>query len=540
MPWVRLRLEEDSQAVDGPGSTGEITVCTDHLALGYLGNDELTRERFLARPDGRWYRTGDRAVIRADGTLAFAGRVETTVKIRGRLVDPVAVEQTLLSMPGIEAACVVPFRAATGDPRLAAFAAGGPWDAAAVREYLASELNDYMRPAFVEVMTELPLMANGKVDRQGLTRHAEQGTRADDDEGSSALERALVQVFQDVLGIGRVSRHDDFFVLGADSLATVELIEVIRARLDLELDPATVVEEPTPQGLARVLAKGRPRPGRLARASTGPAHRRPVAYFPGGGGGSLDRIHALVRAMSPRESWIVVPRGFNGRERPDRTITAQARTAATDLLGLSGGGPPAALIGHSAGGVVALESARWMAADGAPSPVVILLDSAVFGRDDSALNRRTHHLKAATRSRRTGRGAATWISTAVSLGAAWARRGYLASTAGLVPRTGLAQHDAFVAVRSIALDRYRLLPYSGPVVLVRATDRSQDRVADERPDLGWRDVLTGPFTIIDVPGDHLSMLREFLPASASVIADVLSRLDDQGSAQGQAFPEPGS
>jgi non-ribosomal peptide synthetase component F len=162
-----------------PGVLGEIHLSGDGLAWGYLGHAALTAERFVPNPDPRYpgermYRTGDLGHVAADGTLVFRGRADHLVKVRGFRVELGEVEARLLAHDEVADAVVVPHESATG-VRLVAVVALGPGRATTARTlsaFAADHLPDYMVPTVWRRVDALPVTANGKVDRRGLTASA--------------------------------------------------------------------------------------------------------------------------------------------------------------------------------------------------------------------------------------------------------------------------------------------------------------------------------------------------------------------------------
>ncbi|MEU5320313.1 amino acid adenylation domain-containing protein [Streptomyces sp. NPDC021056] len=217
------------------GTVGELYVAGGGVARGYRNRPELSAERFLedpfAAPGARMYRTGDLVRVLPDGQLAYVGRADHQVKIRGYRIEPGEIETALRALPGVADTAVVA-RRDDGAARLVAHVVtpeGRPLDAPALRERLRLTLPEYMVPALFVRHERLPLTANGKVDRAALTAVRPAST------GGSAYvapqgvtERALAEVFGQVLSVERVSRTDNFFDLGGDSILALRLVGVGR------------------------------------------------------------------------------------------------------------------------------------------------------------------------------------------------------------------------------------------------------------------------------------------------------------------------
>jgi len=232
------------------GVTGELYVAGAGPARGYLGRRGLTAERFVAdpfAPGERMYRTGDLAYWTDEGELVFAGRADDQVKIRGHRVEPGEVEAVLAEQPGVDQSVVV-----ARDGRLIGYVvSAGDVDPARLRDQVARVLPEYMVPAEVIALTALPVTANGKVDREALP-DPDFGERVSDREPRTEVERALCELFAEVLGLERVGVDDSFFELGGDSIHSVKL--AARAlRAGMAFGVAEVFEHRTPAGLAAIV-----------------------------------------------------------------------------------------------------------------------------------------------------------------------------------------------------------------------------------------------------------------------------------------------
>ncbi|MGW6447414.1 amino acid adenylation domain-containing protein [Lentzea sp. NPDC055074] len=250
-----------------PGVAAEIYLAGDGLAHGYLNRPGTTAERFVARADGRMYRTGDVGRWRPDGTVEFLGRADDQVKIRGYRVEPGEVEAALLGHPDVERAAVEVRADGSTGKRLVAYVVG---KADGLREYLAERLPDYMVPAAVVVLDAFPLTPNGKLDRRALPEPDRVQTRGR--APRTARQEVLCGIFADLLGAGEVSLDDDFFALGGHSLLAARLVAKARTAFGVEMALRDVFDRPTPAALdalldslghARRTVERRPRPARM-------------------------------------------------------------------------------------------------------------------------------------------------------------------------------------------------------------------------------------------------------------------------------------
>jgi amino acid adenylation domain-containing protein len=235
-----LSEKEELQPI---GVTGEICIGGAGLARGYLNQEELTNEKFIASPfkEGeRLYKTGDLGRWLADGNIEFIGRKDDQVKIRGYRIELGEIKNVLESFSGIASTVVLAKSNKEGDKTLIAFyTAKESISTSQLRNYLNSKLPAYYIPSFFVQLDELPLTSSGKVNKLYLQSLSLNGIQNDNFiPPSSILEIAIASIWKEVLSIETMSIYDDFFRLGGNSLMIFNVISLIKAKIGVELHVA--------------------------------------------------------------------------------------------------------------------------------------------------------------------------------------------------------------------------------------------------------------------------------------------------------------
>ncbi|XVQ07089.1 amino acid adenylation domain-containing protein [Spirillospora sp. CA-255316] len=242
------------------GTPGHLYIGGVQVARCYHARPGLTAERFVPDPYGppgsRLYGTGDLARLRSDGAIEFLGRIDHQVKVRGHRIELGEIETALARATGIVEALVTVREDAQGGHRLVAYLVGNETMLPQVREEMRRLLPDYMLPSAYVFLGELPLSANGKLDRSALP--APDTAAALDDTAFVAprteVEEVLAEIWREVLAVERVGAHDDFFALGGYSLLATQVVTRIRQRLAVRVPLRELFAAPTIAGLAAAVA----------------------------------------------------------------------------------------------------------------------------------------------------------------------------------------------------------------------------------------------------------------------------------------------
>ena len=256
------------------GVMGEIYIGGAGIARGYLNRPELTSKKFIPNPfsedpEARLYKTGDLGSWNTDGTLNYLGRNDDQVKIRGFRIELGEIESRLQSQENVQDALVMAYD--EGDhKKLVAYLTSElnakvtsvdgleeTLDLELIRSSLKASLPEYMIPSEMIVLDEFPLTSNGKIDRKALPAPDGSGlSRKAFEAPEGELEQTLAEIWQDLLKIKKVGRHDNFFDLGGHSLLAVQLVSRIEQGLSKTLSLKSLFDQPVLLDIANELAKG--------------------------------------------------------------------------------------------------------------------------------------------------------------------------------------------------------------------------------------------------------------------------------------------
>jgi amino acid adenylation domain-containing protein len=267
-----LYVLDKHQQIVPIGVVGELYIGGPGVARGYWNRPALTAERFVPnpytdRPGGRMYRTGDLVRWCADGQLAYVGRADHQVKVRGFRIELDEIAAVLNRREDILESIVV-VRGAATDPRLAAYVVprnGICPTRDQLYDYLQQRLPRYMVPAEIAVMDQLPKTLNGKIDRKALPTGSEicrpQLPPRND------VEARIAAIWAEVLNVGSVGVEDDLFLIGGHSLLAIKIKARVEQQFQVGIPIRRIFECPTVAGMARIVQSG-------MTSSLGPAIRR--------------------------------------------------------------------------------------------------------------------------------------------------------------------------------------------------------------------------------------------------------------------------
>ncbi|HEY6376807.1 MAG TPA: amino acid adenylation domain-containing protein, partial [Edaphobacter sp.] len=513
------------------GVTGELYIGGDGLARGYLNRPELTAEKFVADPfrtgEKRMYRTGDLVRYRADGNIEWLGRIDHQVKIRGYRIELGEIEAILKEQPEIKQAVVIAREYKPGDKRLVAYLVAANSTVPTtleLRARLKRLLPDYMLPTAYVFLDQIPISPNGKIDRQALPLSAEtQPLQADTYIAPrSTLEKMLVGIWAEVLGVQQIGLDDDFFDLGGHSLVGVRLLAKIKRTYQVNLELAVLFEARTVRQFAEIIRKlkqpasAEQKPWSTLVPIQPNGSRIPFFCVHGVGGGVLN-YEAIARALGPDQPFYAFRSLLLTQE--DIRETSIEELASTYIKEMRSFFPqgPYLIGGGSYGGIVAFEMAQQLYAQGAEPALLVLFDTSAPG---SVQRVGTTEKLRGFGQRLRDQGVPYLVRKAVLKGDDWRQRlvkrgrdvaSYCHRLAGSDLPVRLRYYQVQEAhLRTMA--RYNIQKYPGKITLMRAVERGYLGMellgTREDPVLGWGALAGGGLEIHDVPGEHGNVLNE--------------------------------
>lgn len=511
------------------GERGELYLAGPGLSPGYLGQPQLTRERFPELRGERVYRTGDHAYWDERGELVFAGRDDEQVKVRGHRVELPEIEQALLRVSGAEHAVVLAVRTGSGDVRLRAFLESRErLDPEQIGQALARELPAPMIPAEIAVLPHLPRTASGKVDRPALAARAPNQRRTAYVAPRGALEKALAKHFSDLLGVAHVGRDDDFFALGGHSLLVVRLVHRLRTELGADVRVGNVFERPRLSQLAAALE--RPAEAGLVCLRAGDSAHTPL-FCVHESFGDVHHYFALLPGLPEPKPVYGIP--LSSQDVPDGARIETLAAAYCAMLRAHQPHGPYELCGYSLGGVLAHAMASQLEAAGERVRFLGLFDAtlalgvaelswpelmAALGQelvaeDAARLQSLPEPALASLREAVQGRGVVEQLRAALF---EWAPAHGLALSA---PAEVLRATLSAMRNARLLLDGYRPPTINADLELFAAEDSiARDPHLAER----WRAVSRGELRLHIVQGDHDDMLGQ--PQLLEALAVAVSRV----------------
>lgn len=370
------------------GVPGELHIGGDGVARGYLNRTDLTEDRFVANTfahdsrQSRMYRTGDSVRYNEDGNLEYLGRLDNQVKIRGYRIELGEIEAVLSTHNQIQQAVVIVREDLPGDLRLVAYIIPTPnvtITATELKPWMTERLPQFMVPSAFVTLDAFPLTPNGKVDRRVLpsptSNHPNNGTQVESDRApANALEAKLLPVWEQVLGISGIGRHDNFFDLGGNSLLGIRLLAAIEKAIDQRVPVAVIFQGQTIATMAETLRTDDVDASLRAVAVQANGSQPPLFFIPGVNGNVIGYEELARDLGNDQPLYGLRSVGLEGEAEPLTNIPAIAEQFVTDIRKIQPEGPYH-LIGFCIGGLVAYEIAQQLTAQDEAVDVLGLIDT---------------------------------------------------------------------------------------------------------------------------------------------------------------------
>ncbi len=226
---VKIYILNDDELC-GIGVSGELCIAGDGIARGYLNRPDLTAEKFVKNPfgEGRMYRTGDLARWLPDGNIDFLGRIDEQVKIRGFRIELGEIESRIREIESIKDCAVIAKADASGDKAIYAYyTSESKVSISEIKDRLSNNLPDYMMPAYMMQIDEIPMTRNGKLDKKALPEIESKSTREYIAPRNKA-EEAVCAAFCEIMNVEKIGIQDSFFEFGGDSIKAIQIISKLR------------------------------------------------------------------------------------------------------------------------------------------------------------------------------------------------------------------------------------------------------------------------------------------------------------------------
>jgi amino acid adenylation domain-containing protein len=521
---TQMAIWNSQNQVVGVGEIGQIVIQTPCRTLGYI-NQDADRSSFVVNPfredpSDIVYRTGDLARYRLDHSIEFLGRVDDQIKISGVRVDPLEVTAVLKTHPEIKTVAVVPWKQENNAQSMVAFVV--PWtdqlSIDRVREWLEFRLPVLMVPSLIIQTDHIPLLPNGKVDRQSLLGKAAR-RRVEYIAPSNEQEEELASMWSDLLGIERVGLLDDFFEIGGHSLLATVLVVQIREAFQVEMPLKVLFETPTLGALSNAIdclrqnehtldddvhdaevsiEANSSKKSQLVELTHGHTEL-PDLFCIHPIGGSVHWYRPLAEHLKGVFNvYALLSQGLNDGLAPLRSIEVMAKAYLQQIHSLTRG--PINILGWSFGGLVGVDIFRQLIQQGGNYGKLVLLDS-------------------------------------------YAPAVMPTPTSVALPENGQAQESNTADLRTMQVFEANLeasksyVPPDLPIVVHLILAGSQSRPPQASATLGWQEAGINVHTLT-VEGDHYSVLQEPLVQSLSEHIRRLLQVDDLQQRHESPLNEP--
>ncbi|PTX61368.1 amino acid adenylation domain-containing protein [Kordia periserrulae] len=240
-------------------TSGEIVIAGKGLAEGYVNQAELNAEKFITHEGKRFYRTGDKGKWLANGELAYEGRFDDQIKIKGFRIEIGEITSHLLQKESIQDVAIVVEENDANEKELIAYIVSEQEETVVqLHEYLKQSLPEYMIPTYFIQLPEIPLTSNGKVDKKALPSSKEVGlsTGVEYVAPSNATEEAIIDIWKEILQKEQIGVNDNYFALGGDSIKAINIIIKVNKKLNTNITVSDLYINTTVKTLSDFILAG--------------------------------------------------------------------------------------------------------------------------------------------------------------------------------------------------------------------------------------------------------------------------------------------
>jgi len=513
------------------GMAGEVVIRGPNVTAGYRNNAEANAQAFRAG----WFRTGDQGVMDEEGYLTITGRLKEIINRGGEKVAPKEIDDALMAHAGVFAAAAFPLPHPTLGEEIAAAvvpAKRGGVSEAALTQFLAGRLPGFKIPRRLVFVDDIPKGPTGKIQRHELAAALGlNAVLADTPAAASAagraptaLEASLQALWAETLGVPGVGLHDDFFLLGGDSLQAVQLALAVQETLGHSLAPSALIESGTVAEMAALIESGAPAACIVPLRASG---ARPPFFCVHGASGQVLHMRSFARHLGEEQPFYAIQSaGVDGKASPLSRIEDMAAHYIDEMRRFQPRGPYY-LGGYSMGAWIAFEMVRQLQAAGERVGLLALIDA--YFTQERRLTTKLEWLGIRWRELRslptagkaaflTQRGLRAPGLLIAGMRTAWERRRRgpaAASDPGVAAATGVE------AANHRALHAYQLRPLDCDAVLFRTrlVGRTHPVVYD-----GWKTLIMGELETRLIPGGHRQVFDEpFVRTLARELTECLER-----------------
>ncbi|MGL4881809.1 MAG: non-ribosomal peptide synthetase, partial [Waterburya sp.] len=504
------------------GVMGEIYIGSIGIARGYLNRPELTKERFIVNPfnnSERLYKTGDLGRYLADGNIEYLGRIDHQVKIRGFRIELGEIESSLISHHSVSNCLVIAREDVPGDKRLVAYivAENHAPTVKELRQFLELTLPQYMIPSHFVILERFPLTPNGKIDRRALPAPELETSTENFIAPRNELEQKLALIWQEVLNLEAISVQDNFFELGGHSLLAATLSAKLEHTFKNKLPLAMLFQMPTIEQQANFFEQQTNNKSWSPLASIQSKGTKPPLFLFQGVGiyyplsshlGEDQPVYGLsIEMIDDSTHW------FDRIEELVALYIKEIKTVQPQ--------GPYYFGGISFGGMIALEAAQQLLAEGEQVALLALFDT----WKSKAYVSHPLHKKLLIHLRRFAQSGLKYFSQYNRSNKsrkvkAQFQLNLMSNSSGKNNRQLSQVTQTYLKAR----ENYVPKAYSGKITLFKSMETTKMvESGDFDAQLGWGALAAGGLDIIDVPGDHLGILRE--PCVATLAQELKICLD---------------